>query len=71
MAGVHYGVIVEAAEDPTFKIIHSRGEVLGRSGLAGPAREYPRAVPNGEVRWASRNAHTVASDSCDAVRFCS
>jgi hypothetical protein len=39
IAGVHYGVIVEAAEDLAFKIIHQRGEVLGRGGLAGPARE--------------------------------
>jgi hypothetical protein len=36
---VHHGVIVEAAEDLSFKIIHQRPELLRRVGLARPARK--------------------------------
>jgi hypothetical protein len=39
MTWVHHGVIVEAAEDLSFKIIHQRPELLRRVGLARPARE--------------------------------
>jgi hypothetical protein len=47
---MHDRVIVKAAEDLRFQIIHERREVLGTVRLAGPTRKYTRALPNGEVR---------------------
>ena len=39
MTWVHHGVIVEAAEYLSFKIIHQRPELRRRVGLARPTRE--------------------------------
>ena len=55
MTRMHHGVIVKAAEDLAFKIIHQRREVRGAGGLARPAGE--QAVPGEQMHPAGAAAY--------------